>query len=588
MIKRVFSLFFFVFSLLICAQSRSDTANKNDSLLQVLKISKNIQNQIIILNKIGNNYYSSGRYLIASQNFEKAYQLCEKETDSILIANTLFYLGNVYDDLGKYEKAISKMLKAYTIYTSIDALKKVSQALNALSVTHIRLKDYNKAMEYSAQAMQVSMKINDTLGLIKAKKHSAIIYKKLKKYKKSIKNNLEVAKYELQKMKFSSLAKTYNNLGTVYAKIKKYDSSFYFQKKSFELKKAYGNKRDIVNAHLSYGNLYYNTNNLLLSKNHIRKAVEIAREENLPYELMNSLQSLAVVCYDKKEYKDAFNAMENYTQLSDSLTNLRVKSNIAKLETKYQTKQKESKILKLTNENLLKEKKINRFRNMIFFIVSLILIATFFTFFIWQRRKQKQKLALLETTVKASENEKKRIGKELHDGIAGKLIKLVHDTEKKDLSLADQLLNTYHEVRNLSHQLDNSPSHGELFMERLIDVIPQGDEDQKFSFTIKPMHLELYEPFGTHIYRIVQELISNNLKHANAHNTKIDILYNENILSLKYQDDGIGIKKLKKGNGFKNIEDRIALMKGGLKIDLNLKKGVMIKITIPFEINENL
>lgn len=182
--------------------------------------------------------------------------------------------------------------------------------------------------------------------------------------------------------------------------------------------------------------------------------------------------------------------------------------------------------------------------------------------------------------IKASEKEKERIGKELHDGIASSIIKLVHEIENKDIDLADKLLKTYKEVRDLSHQLDNTPLHNEFFLERLIEIIPE-KTNKNFILKIKPTQLIINEPKGTHIYRIIQELITNNLKYSNATEIKISIQHKEENILLKYFENSNFSPKIKKGNGLKNIQDRVKIMLG--KININYKTGFLIEIIIPYK-----
>lgn len=219
----------------------------------------------------------------------------------------------------------------------------------------------------------------------------------------------------------------------------------------------------------------------------------------------------------------------------------------------------------------------------IFLVITILFLILIINYFIYKRLKHKYQLNILESTIKASEREKQRIGKELHDGIAGSIIKLVYETEESQLDLSKKLLKTYNEVRSLSHQLDSYSTHEEFFMDKILDLIPNNFKDKTFTINIEPNHLKLEEPYGTHIYRIIQELITNNLKHAKADRINIKLTKTNRTIELAYKDNGIGIKKLIKGNGFKNMEDRVELMKGKLQLNLENKKGIELLFSIPYK-----
>ena len=297
---------------------------------------------------------------------------------------------------------------------------------------------------------------------------------------------------------------------------------------------------------------------------------------------MHILQSLADINYQQGKYKQAFDALEESKVISDSLRSVKMKTNIAELETKYQTQQKENEILKLTNENIQKEASLTQSKYTIFAVLGALLLILGFGYFYWNKRKQQHQLALLEHSVKSSEAEKSRIGKELHDNIAGTLMTLVHESETAQMQLSHKLLQAYNEVRGLSHQLDNTPMHNELFLDRVLDIIPDSTETKEFSLEITPRHLQIKEPYGTHIFRIIQELIANNLKYAKATQTQIKIVSNDYSLILTYDDNGVGTTAFKKGNGYKNIEDRIALMDGSL--DLQHQNGFSVTANIPYSV----
>ena len=267
--------------------------------------------------------------------------------------------------------------------------------------------------------------------------------------------------------------------------------------------------------------------------------------------------------------------LKNYVKL-DSIRHNKEYSN---LEVKYETQQKENQILTLENEAQKKEISLQKSKTKTnLAVVSIFLVIVGGGLYI-RKRKKDQKMQLLETSVKSSEQEKKRIGKELHDGIAGGLMTLVHQTETKDVGLSHKLLNSYNQIRDLSHQLNNTSMHGELFMDRLFEIVPEDKENQVFEVSIILQYLTLEEPYSTHIYRIILELFTNNLKYANASETTLSLSLEADVLTLIYADNGKGVSEFKKGNGLKSIDNRVTLLNGNLKIDI--ENGFNVTIEIP-------
>ena len=95
--------------------------------------------------------------------------------------------------------------------------------------------------------------------------------------------------------------------------------------------------------------------------------------------------------------------------------------------------------------------------------------------------------------------------------------------------------------------------------------------------------------FGTEInfvlYRIVQEGITNAIRHGNATHISIHIELIENTIIVNIQDNGIGLVNIKEGYGLTGMRERIEELKGDLEITSKLKLGTNLRITIPL-VNE--
>jgi signal transduction histidine kinase len=376
-----------------------------------------------------------------------------------------------------------------------------------------------------------------------------------------------------------------NNIATLKMRLNQYDSVIFYANKSLNLKKKVSALNDFITN-------YRNLSEAFRKKGFFEKSLEYAlkqkeiidksKKEIDISDLLESYYDIALSFKANKRYKDGFTYLLKYISLKDSVINEKKNEIINRLETKFQTKQKESEILRLSNENLKKETILAKSKNTLYIISSFLLISLMFFIFYWYKRKQKEKLLVLESTIKATEEEKKLIGKELHDGIAGTLIRLIYDVEEKYKKLSKKLYKTYNEIRLLSHQLNNTNTHNDTFMERLIEIIPENKENQHFSVKIKPVNLKVNEPIGTHIFRIIQELITNNLKHAKASQTDITIEHINDKIYITYKDNGINNNNYKKGNGITNINDRIKVLKG--KLNINNNNGFTVEIEIPYKI----
>ncbi len=207
-----------------------------------------------------------------------------------------------------------------------------------------------------------------------------------------------------------------------------------------------------------------------------------------------------------------------------------------------------------------------------------------------QEIETKKALSLIE----GQENERKRLSKELHDGLGGQLsgIKsmlqaITNDnfTAKKkiiDTHLASSIKN----LRNISHDLSANFLQNKDFDVLIQQLISDTFYDSNIKTEISIFPTEKINELPIHhklnIYRIIQESIQNILKHANATYVSISLLFDKEI-SILIQDNGVGFNTVNKsgGIGLQNIKDRLQSIGGTLYIDSQLKKGTTININIP-------
>lgn len=206
---------------------------------------------------------------------------------------------------------------------------------------------------------------------------------------------------------------------------------------------------------------------------------------------------------------------------------------------------------------------------------------------------------LTKVIIESQESERKQIGKELHDDVGNSLasLRLFLDEHLVQYLEADvkaaytkRIDAIFHKVRTISHQL--SIVEIELFGLREAIFILAENISVPNVFEIKVEELECMIPDDLEyttaviIYRVLQELLTNTMKHANASivNITFECMEETNELIIHYQDNGKGLdsKKKLKGMGFKNIESRLQIANGRFEINNAQTKGFGVTIFVPF------
>jgi len=207
---------------------------------------------------------------------------------------------------------------------------------------------------------------------------------------------------------------------------------------------------------------------------------------------------------------------------------------------------------------------------------------------------------MLQAALESQENERQRVSKDLHDDVGMMLMtvraqvnsmvgKAFSDAQAGDIR---QLVDDTHEtVRRISWDL--KPSTLERF--GVVQTVKEmgsrlsvnGSVPVEFHEEGNPASLDKHQE--TLLFRIVQESVSNALRHGQAHRIDIRFLWEEPSLTVTITDDGIGFDfpeeknkmKVQLGLGLINLENRVALLGGQLHFEKNIPSGTMVKIRIP-------
>ena len=208
--------------------------------------------------------------------------------------------------------------------------------------------------------------------------------------------------------------------------------------------------------------------------------------------------------------------------------------------------------------------------------------------------EEAHQLELLQATIESQEVERDRIGRELHDGVGGMLsttrLYVQHwkgeDEEGKEAASdkVDELLGqTIESVREISADLRPVILENLGLEEAINELVRHINEAGHLSVTFEAhygLRLELKEELN--IYRVVQELLSNTIRHSGASQVLMEMTSQHHAFRLSYRDNGKGLPAQdgKKGLGLKNMESRINALEGTFNTHNPEEGGVLFTIEI--------
>ncbi|RCR66530.1 sensor histidine kinase [Larkinella punicea] len=320
----------------------------------------------------------------------------------------------------------------------------------------------------------------------------------------------------------------------------------------------------------------------------------------------------------KGDFRGYSQAQDQYDAIKDSLTSLNKYRAIQEILAKVRIRDKEQQIVRLNEERIARDREIRRER-VLYSIVIGLAILTILLLVLYLRNRQirsRQKEALqkseaehlekqrhielIQGIMQAEENERHKIADQLHDevntmlalaslNISSTLENGIPDNraEQKLHKTQEVLSSVSTTIRGLSHRL--TPLTIERYgfrkaIEELAETVNVSDKLDLETIVIGFDDATKYPiPFLNDLYRIVQELVHNILKHAHASYALVEVIEHEQTLSIVVEDNGIGIDEnaIGNGKGLSGMKAKVAYLHGQLEIKRKSDNGTLVVIEIP-------
>lgn len=327
------------------------------------------------------------------------------------------------------------------------------------------------------------------------------------------------------------------------------------------------------------------------------------------YEYLAELQKA------KGDLPNQIQTLQTYYTIKDSLTNLNRYRAVQQVLAKVGLREKEQQVVRLNEEKATQERQIQRERLFYGALVGLSALAILFLLLYLRNRRirNRQALALKQNELEqlekqrhidlmrgileAEESERRKIADQLHDDVNASLALVsLNVSSALEKGLSDQqsgpklmkahevLGNVSSTIRNISHRL--TP----LLIERYGLRHALEDLSETVNLSDK-LHLEMivvgFEDrrryslsFLNEVYRIVQELLQNSIKHAQATQATVEVAEHENHVSITVEDNGIGISETKNepGKGLSSIRAKVTYLNGKIEINNSAEGGTLVVI----------
>jgi two-component system, NarL family, sensor kinase len=542
---------------------------------------------------------------------DKAYALVKNKKD-IAHQNQVALLTNLYGSIHQqkqqYDSAVEKYLEAARIYTKTGNESKIIYSWYNLSVMYGFLQDTVKALYYARETNTIAVKTNDSNFIVRSLIVLSEAFLAIKKYDSaSVLSQKGLAIATKQNVPFA-IGKFNEMLGTcAIENSNKPAAAIAHFNLALQHFKEINIPYDVSRVLQKMGSAYLKANDYSNAVKYLTEATALAKELQLDQVLQYSLPDLVHAEEKLGHIKESFAYLKEYVAVNDSLQNRNNRKRVNELETKYQTEKKEA-LLQVQQATIARK----NMWNYIFGISALALIvisALLYRNYRHKQRLQQQRIAELEiqhqltateAVLKGEEQERTRLAKDLHDGLGGMLsgIKYSFNTMKGNLVMTetnarafersmDMLDSSIKEMRRVAHNMmpEALVKFGldTALKDFCNDVNSMGALQVAYQ-SIGLQNVSIPQTTAITIYRIVQELLHNTIKHAAAKTALVQVTNDNNKIAVTVEDDGKGfdtaILNSSRGMGWSNIKSRVEFLKGVLDVQSENEKGTSVHIEI--------
>lgn len=542
-------------------------------------------------------------------------ELAEKINDRKRLAFSLANVGTSYLDMEQYENAAGYFLQAIKILEESGLKQYLSVLYNNMSILYEKMMQYDKSIQSGHRAIDMARASNDSSNLSIALNTLSVPLIGSNRY-------IEAIPYLQESLKICMLINnTYLrescliNLATVYDKTGQQEKHFSHATEALRLAKELEDKDGIAEGYALLASYYLHRLQWKKARTNALLSLQVARESGQPNNEKNALQLLSDISLGLHRVDDYRSYRHQQDSVEALLLNRQITRNTLELEAKYETEKKNNQIKELEKDRQIQALSIRQKNTLNYLLAGVVITILLFSLLgylnyrqkrllhqkqIQELEKEKQLLAT-EAVLKGQEEERARLARDLHDGLGGMLsgIKYSLNTMKGKMVMAkdeaqsfdrsiDMLDTSINEMRRVAHNLmpESLIKFGldTALKDFCHDINNSGAitvNYQSFGMT----KINMSQTMAITIYRIIQELVNNIMKHAQARQAIVQLSAGMNQVIVTVEDDGRGLDTKKTGSvegiGWINIRSRVDYLKGKIDVRSQPGEGTSVHIELP-------
>ena len=550
---------------------------------------------------LGTSYYFKRDFDSSAYFYEKAEAITKATNDSMELASLYNKMGALYKERAEFNTSLKYSFESLRLYQALGLPKKIALLYNNIGTTYEMLKNYNMAGDYYNKALAINRKENSKAGMGRNYMGLGNISTTGRNYA------LALSYYQKAEAIFNELgwgielSAVLNNIGNIYDEQKKYPESLAKRTEALQIAIDMEDIQEQAKFHNYIADVLMKMKRFRDAEQHIRDAETLIRDVESAELRMDLYEVSSKYYFGTGQYEEGNSYLLKFHGLKDSLYSAELSQNVAAMEVRHNLQtlrlekaETEAANLKLSNEKL----EATQQRNLILVLGVCVLIGAALAFFMYGvRKKREEEKKRMSAVLESEEKERARIARELHDGL-GQLLSTArlnaaalegsveHEDEpilENTLQLIDQSVS---EVRAISHNLMPKALTDTGLTEALAELVRQVNTGKSLRIVLDQEGSlnGLSRPVEMALYRVIQEVLNNMIRHAGATEIALRLEQKAGQLSVRISDNGKGFDtaliEKSEGMGWRNLATRLSLINGKFDLDSVPGKGTVIAIGI--------
>lgn len=547
-------------------------------------------------NFIGVGYFINSQVDSSISILQKSILWAKAAGDEKRATLSYFALANNYSKAGMPDSAINCFYAVLPYFEKQNDFKAIGTTIVNIAVLYYNMGHHDKAKQHYTEAFAYAQKTNDHTLNGYTNRGVGLYETDYKQRNEYYRKALE--EFRMAGNKFEESA-TLATIGwDFYTTQNNTPKALEYEHKALKIAEAHGFGTLIADQSAQLTDIYISLKDIPKAEYYAAKANEFAEKEN--HILMQRLEDKLFKLYVLKGDADKADSLYNCRVERITLQNQeRMLNALTETEVKYETEKKELRI------NLLeKQRRLTLLLSIlggVLIIILLVLFATSYKFLSQKRKMAEQKIVQLEqekmliaaqSLLEGETAERTRLSKDLHDGLGGLLSVAKHKiaTMKGSLTIPEEQVGTFNSALEM---LDNSIKELRRVAHNLMpESLVRYGLNSAISDFCNSIDKAMYHFYGTEkrfdeklevaVFRIVSELVNNALKHANASKINVQLVQEQDRISITVYDDGCGFDAksidMSKAGGLNNVQSRVISFNGRIDILSSPEKGTEISV----------